>query len=72
MADQDPAEWLPPYEAYRCQYLTDWVATKVRRQLAVDDREREFLTQGTAGCPNTPVQVTFARNHCAPERSWAR
>ncbi|OSZ55674.1 HNH endonuclease [Streptomyces pharetrae CZA14] len=60
-ADQDPAEWLPPYVPYHCQYLTDWVATKMRWQLAVDDRERDTLTQATVGCPNVPVEVTFAR-----------
>ncbi|MGW1543272.1 HNH endonuclease family protein [Streptomyces sp. NPDC002309] len=60
-ADQDPAQWLPPHEAYHCQYLTDWVATKMRWQLAVDDAERDTLAQGTADCPNVPVKVTFAR-----------
>ncbi|WP_434100801.1 HNH endonuclease family protein [Streptomyces pharetrae] len=60
-ADQDPAEWLPPYAPYHCQYLTDWVATKMRWQLAVDDHERDTLTNATADCPNVPVEVTFAR-----------
>jgi hypothetical protein len=60
-ADQDPAQWLPSYEPYHCQYLTDWVATKMRWQLAVDDTERNTLSEATAGCPNVPVEVTFAR-----------
>ncbi|WP_086737284.1 HNH endonuclease family protein [Streptomyces glaucescens] len=60
-ADQDPAEWLPTFEPYRCQYLTDWVATKMRWQLAVDDRERVALTNAVADCPNVSVEVTFAR-----------
>lgn len=60
-ADQDPAQWLPPYQPYHCQYLTDWVATKMRWQLTVDTAERDTLTQATADCPNAPVKVTFAR-----------
>jgi hypothetical protein len=60
-ADQDPATWLPPHAAYRCQYLADWVAVKMRWQLTVDDAERQALTQGTQECLNEPVKVTFAR-----------
>jgi hypothetical protein len=60
-ADQDPAEWLPTYQPYHCQYLADWVATKLRWQLAVDDRERAALTNAVTDCPNVPVEVTFAR-----------
>ena len=60
-ADQDPAQWLPTFEPYRCQYLTDWVATKMRWQLAVDTAERATLTNATVSCPNVPVKVTFAR-----------
>ncbi|MER6345226.1 AlbA family DNA-binding domain-containing protein [Streptomyces sp. NPDC001595] len=60
-ADQDPALWLPTFASYYCQYLADWVAIKLRRQLAVDPAERDTLTQATAACPNAPVEVTFAR-----------
>ncbi|UJW28673.1 hypothetical protein L3Q67_25750 [Saccharothrix sp. AJ9571] len=28
-ADQDPAEWLPPYQPSVCRYLTEWVTVKV-------------------------------------------
>ncbi|WP_437109649.1 HNH endonuclease family protein [Streptomyces sp. enrichment culture] len=60
-AGQDPAQWLLPYAPYHCQYLTDWIATKMRRQLTVDTAERDTFTQATADCPNAPVKVTFAR-----------
>ncbi|MFV0137971.1 HNH endonuclease family protein [Streptomyces sp. HMX87] len=56
-ADRDPAEWLPRYEGYRRQYLTDWIATKLRRQLSADDRARSTLTEVIAACPNLPVKV---------------
>jgi hypothetical protein len=38
--DQGPEEWLPPLAAYRCQYVADWVAVKVRWSLSMDERER--------------------------------
>ncbi len=62
-ADQDPAEWLPLYQPYHCQYLTDWIATKLRWQLTVDQAERDTLTHATTSCPNLPIQVTLARCH---------
>lgn len=60
-ADQDPAEWMPPYQPYHCQYLTDWIATKLRWQLTIDENERNTLTEATAPCPNKPVTITLAR-----------
>lgn len=39
-SDQGPEEWLPPDPAYRCRYVADWVAVKVRWGLAMDERER--------------------------------
>ncbi|MFJ8896935.1 HNH endonuclease family protein [Leifsonia sp. NPDC102414] len=42
-ADQDPADWLTPLLDARCTYAADWVATKLRWKLAVDDRERFFV-----------------------------
>lgn len=39
-SDQDPAEWQPPLADARCTYTTHWVATKLRRNLAVDKAER--------------------------------
>lgn len=60
-ADKDPAAWLPPYQPYHCQYLADWIATKLRWQLAVDQAERDTLTQATDSCPDQPIKVTLAR-----------
>ncbi|MBQ0849456.1 HNH endonuclease [Streptomyces sp. BH-SS-21] len=54
-ADQDPADWQPPLADARCTYSTDWVATKLRWQLAVDDRERSALTELAAGCGQETV-----------------
>ncbi|MFF4554393.1 HNH endonuclease family protein [Streptomyces sp. NPDC001422] len=49
-ADQDPAEWLPPLLDARCTYVSDWVATKLRWSLTVDDREKVALAEIAAGC----------------------
>ncbi len=35
-ADQDPTMWLPPAQGYRCEYVTDWIADKIRWSLAID------------------------------------
>ncbi|MGQ4483449.1 HNH endonuclease family protein [Streptomyces sp. SAS_276] len=60
-ADKDPAEWLPPYAGYRCQYDTDWIADKTRWGLSIDATERDALTQQLADCPDQPITVTLAR-----------
>ncbi|MFF0033343.1 HNH endonuclease family protein [Streptomyces avermitilis] len=60
-ADHDPATWLPPLAAYRCQYVSDWVADKTRYQLAVDPTEEAALAESLSRCPNEPITVPFAR-----------
>ncbi|MFF2549123.1 HNH endonuclease family protein [Kitasatospora sp. NPDC058063] len=60
-ADKDISEWLPPLDAYRCTYLTDWTAVKTRWRLTVDAREREAMKQLATGCPDDPLTVTLAR-----------
>ncbi|WP_233416472.1 HNH endonuclease family protein [Streptomyces sp. N35] len=56
-AGRDPAGWLPPYEASRCAYITDWVLTKLRWGLTVDFLEAVKLTEVAQGCPNVPVTL---------------
>ncbi|MEV4420412.1 HNH endonuclease family protein [Patulibacter sp. NPDC049589] len=53
--DQDPAEWEPPLASYRCTYVKDWVAVKLRWALKVDDAERTALASRAASCPATTV-----------------
>ncbi|EFE65736.1 conserved hypothetical protein [Streptomyces viridosporus ATCC 14672] len=52
-ADQDPAEWLPPNTDAHCTYTVDWVSTKLRWGLTVDDTERATLERLAAGCDDT-------------------
>ena len=46
--DRDPAGWLPPNRAYRCQYLRIWVAQKKHWGLSMDPREKGFI--GASDC----------------------
>ncbi|MDQ1042015.1 HNH endonuclease family protein [Streptomyces sp. V4I2] len=54
-ADQDPAEWLPPADDVHCRYAAEWVGTKLRWGLAVDDGELSALENVAAGCPEQTV-----------------
>ncbi|MGX1673216.1 HNH endonuclease family protein [Streptomyces sp. NPDC055400] len=58
--DQDPSTWMPPFEGDRCAYITDWIAVKVRWQLAIDPSEEVALAENATRCPNAPVKVTLA------------
>jgi hypothetical protein len=54
-ADQDPAEWLPPAADVHCRYLAEWVGTKLRWALAVDEAELAALEGAASGCPYQTV-----------------
>jgi hypothetical protein len=49
---RDPAEWLPTNLSYRCQYVEDWMAVKVKWELSVDAKEFEALRSVSVGCVN--------------------
>ncbi len=59
-ADQDPREWLPPFEPAHCGYITDWTVVKTRWALSVDPAELTTLTELANRCPSTPIAVTPA------------
>jgi hypothetical protein len=48
--DQDPAEWVPPVETYRCTYARDWITVKTAYGLTVDQAEHDALTAMLATC----------------------
>ncbi|MEU9333109.1 HNH endonuclease family protein [Streptomyces sp. NPDC048290] len=60
-ADQDPAEWLPPAASALCRYTSEWVATKLRWSLAVDETELDRLFHLAAGCTDSVVTWEVAR-----------
>lgn len=39
----DPAEWMPPFAAASCNYVTMWVLTKHRWRLSVDPAKRALF-----------------------------
>lgn len=49
-SDRDPTDWLPSIRAVRCEYLSMWIAVKVRWRLAVDVAERSTLRNLVGGC----------------------
>jgi hypothetical protein len=49
-SDMDPADWLPDRPQAVCDYLADWLAVKVRWDLAVDQRERDAIVGLSASC----------------------
>lgn len=45
-----PDAWLPPDHTQLCRYVTDWVAVKLRWELAMDTRERAAVGTVLDGC----------------------
>ncbi|WP_445282657.1 HNH endonuclease family protein [Streptomyces sp. DSM 118148] len=60
-ADQDPTTWLPSATAYRCQYVTDWVADETRWGLSIDATEQIALPEEFGNCTDAPITVVLAR-----------
>ncbi|MFJ3762678.1 hypothetical protein [Streptomyces sp. NPDC090080] len=59
-ADKDPTDWLPPFTPFWCEYVTNWIADKIRYQLSVDPAEQTALTERLAACPDRPITVILA------------
>ncbi len=55
--DQDPAEWLPPRTAYRCTYVSEWIAVKWRWRITVDATEQAALRVQVNACGNPRIQA---------------
>ncbi|MDM7854563.1 excalibur calcium-binding domain-containing protein [Cellulomonas alba] len=66
-SDRDPARWLPPSKAYRCAYVSSWVAVKWRWSLNVDKAEKAAATATLKGCSTSsrlvakPAKATIVR-----------
>ena len=48
--DRDPAGWLPPNEAYRCEYVRNWVEYKAARGLYMDAVELQTVVEILSDC----------------------
>jgi hypothetical protein len=51
----DAAEWLPPNESFRCEYVATQIAVKTRYELVVTAPERDAMADVLAGCPDQDV-----------------
>ena len=58
-AHGSPPEWVP-IESVRCRYIGEWVATKSRWGLSVDQKEREHLLRYASDCPNARLAYAVA------------
>ena len=56
-ADKDPTDWMPPAESAHCTYLVDWVTTKTRWGLTVDQVEKKTLLTSADACEGETVDV---------------
>jgi hypothetical protein len=54
-ADQDPAQWTPPAADVHCRYIAEWVGTKLRWSLTVDETEVAALREAASSCPDQSV-----------------
>ncbi|MEV4790144.1 HNH endonuclease family protein [Streptomyces tuirus] len=59
-SDQDPAQWLPPSADAHCRYAAEWVGTKMRWGLTVDEGELAALRELTGVCPSQTVEYERA------------
>lgn len=60
-AEQDPAQWLPPLPSAHCRYVSEWVSTKLRWDLAADPAELDAVAVFASGqCKDTAVIYTAA------------
>ncbi len=59
---RDPAEWLPPNEAFRCPYVLAWVAVKRAWGLSMDRAEAAAIerVRGRPGCHFKTVVIRYA------------
>ncbi|MEU1334880.1 HNH endonuclease family protein [Streptomyces sp. NPDC005865] len=59
---KDPSHWLPPQPSAHCRYVSEWVATKLRWDLAADPAELDALAVfGSGQCKRTVVRYQAVR-----------
>ena len=52
------SKWLPTNKSYVCQYITNWIAIKVRWNLNVDQKEKDALILTLKQCKKTKIVVS--------------
>jgi hypothetical protein len=64
--NQDPALWLPPAADMHCRYAADWVATKLRWSLSLNEAEHQALFDVAQKCRQTKVTYELAEGAAEP------
>ncbi|MCM1950468.1 hypothetical protein NC315_34655 [Streptomyces sp. G2] len=49
-----------PVEEAHCRYLGEWVQTKLRWSLSVDDTEKDALLRYASDCPHATLTYELA------------
>ncbi len=73
--DRDPADWLPPNEAYHCKYVKDWIDYKAAWQLTLDANESRVVAEILTRClsdTEVPVPSTLPEEDASPPTEPAR
>lgn len=47
---RDPANWMPPNNAFHCEYISIWIDVKTQFNLEMDDRESVFIENKQIEC----------------------
>ena len=68
-SDMDPADWLPDRPQAVCDYLADWLAVKVRWDLAVDQREHNAIVGLSTSCTSARRPASLATVGVSPGSS---
>ena len=53
-SDKDPAQWMPPNEAFHCQYAMKFIAVVRAYGLVLDGPSAPALREAAATCPSSP------------------
>lgn len=48
--DRDPSDWLPPNRTFWCEYLSEWIAVKIKWGLSIDQDEHDAIKKGQKVC----------------------
>lgn len=53
--DQDASDWLPPNQAFQCQYVARQISVKAKYHLWVTPAEKSAMQNVLVACPNEPT-----------------
>lgn len=51
-SDQDASDWLPPNQAFQCQYVARQISVKYKYNLWVTPREKQKMQEVLQNCPD--------------------